>query len=158
MRSTVLFRADGSHDIGLGHIMRCIAFAQSFENIGVEAIFVIRNYDQEVNKLIQKNGYQVESIPCNSNYAEDGALTLEFAARHGARVIITDLSNKYTFTNLNEFSGYLQMLKDTSIFSIGIDGFGEEGISTKISLPFDIVVIPYFGAEKEKYKSNTNTK
>ena len=158
MKSAALFRADGSRHLGIGHVMRCIAFAQSLGKIGVKPVFVIRDYEEKITELVQHYGYAVETIPQDSSFAEDASLTLEFASRYSAKLILTDLSNKNILANLNEYSRYFQLLKETSKFLVAIDGLGEDCVSTKIPIPFDIVIFPYYGAENKDLKFYTTTK
>lgn len=157
-QSTALFRADGSSHLGMGHIMRCIAFAQGMDKLGVHPVFVIRDYDQKITDLIRHYGYDVETIPHDSSFVEDVDLTLEFATRYSATLIITDLSNKDILANLDECSRYLEILKSTPKFLVAIDGLGEDCVSNKIPITFDIVIIPYYGAENKDYKIYPTTK
>lgn len=152
MKSAALFRVDGSHHLGIGHIMRCIAFAQGLERIRMKSVFVIRDYDQEITDMIRHYGYGVETIPPDSSFVEDVYLTLEFATRYSATLILTDMSNKDILANLDEYSGYLEILKTTPKFLVAIDGLGDDCVSTKIPIPFDIVVIPYYWAENMDLK------
>ncbi|MFQ5786830.1 MAG: hypothetical protein ACE5H1_02520, partial [Thermodesulfobacteriota bacterium] len=59
----VLFRVDGSHSLGMGHIVRCIAFADGLKRKGISCLFLIKNYDDRVANLISKRGFNVEAIP-----------------------------------------------------------------------------------------------
>jgi len=153
-----LFRADGSHRLGVGHIMRCLALAQGLEETGVRPVFVIRDYEPEITELIQQYGYDVETIAQDSSFPEDAFLTSEFASQHGVKLILTDLSNANALANLDEYGRYLETLKATGKFLITIDGLGEDSISTKMPFPCDIVIIPYYGAENRNYKFYSSTK
>lgn len=147
-----LFRVDGSHHLGLGHITRCIAFAQGLGGIGVKSIFVIRDYGPKITELIQHYGYNVETIPQGSSFAEDASLTSGFASRYSVNLIVTDLSNTDNMTNLDEYSRYFPALKVADKFMISIDDF------IKTDFPYDIQIIPYYGAENMNYKSYGGTK
>ena len=85
MKST-LFRVDGSPHLGMGHIMRCLAFAQGLEKIGIDSIFVIRDYDQKIDKIIRRYGYEVEVMPHDSTFTKDATLTLEFVSQHALKL------------------------------------------------------------------------
>lgn len=52
IRSRILFRADGNQEIGLGHVMRCIALVQILQ-IKFECVFIIRDTDKEILRTIQ---------------------------------------------------------------------------------------------------------
>jgi len=132
--------------------MRCLAFAQGLEEIGVKSIFVIRNYEQEVAELIGYYKCDVEPIPKSCSFKEDLLLTSELADQHNVKLIITDLCNIDTLANPGEYSGYLQGLKDTGKFLITIDDLNE------MAFPCDIVVNPNYGAEKMSYDFSSSTK
>lgn len=152
----LVMRCDGYHHIGMGHIMRCIAFAQSFK--GRESVFVIKDYEEKVSKLIRDYGYDVDTIPSKSSFEKDAALTLNFADKYNADMILTDLGNKDRLSDLEEYIGYINLLKKSDKFVITIDGYGPESVSKRASILSDMVIIPYCGAENEKYKLNTNTR
>ena len=116
----VLIRADGSPHLGLGHITRCLAFAQGLEKIGASSVFVIRDYDYKIRELIQRYGYDVETMPKDCSFREDASLTSKLANQHEAKLIITDLSNVDTLASLSEYGEYLQGLKDTGKLLITI--------------------------------------
>ena len=150
--NTALFRADGSQHLGLGHIMRCLAFAQGLEKIGAGSVFVIRDYDHKIRELIQRYGYDVETMPKDCSFREDASLTSKLADQDRAKLIVTDLGNVDTLANLGEYGEYLQGLKDTGKLLITIDGLNE------IPFPADIVINPNYGAENRNYDFGGSTK
>jgi len=148
---TVLFRADGSYHIGIGHIMRCIAIAQSFEKAGISSVFICKGYEQGIIELIQKNGYAVETISKSSDFTEDASLTLESASRYRANLIMIDMSNVDTLADLDGFRRYLQVLKSNKKFLVTIDGLDKDCANASIPIQSDIIIIPYFGAGERRY-------
>lgn len=147
-----MFRVDGAQHLGLGHIMRCIAFAQRLRNKGLKPIFVIRDYEKKIAELICQYEYPVLTIPPDSSLALDASLTSNYASQYKINLIITDLSNKDFMANQDEYAKYLQGLKNCCKFLITMDGLNY------ISYPSDIVIIPYYGGEKKQHKSSNNTK
>lgn len=147
-----LFRADGSHRLGLGHIMRCLAFAQGLEERGVKPVFVIRDYEQSVIELIHHHGCDVETIPGDSSFAEDASLTLEFASRYGTSLIVTDLSNADNLASMRKYRQYFQALKAAHKFKIILDEYIED------DFPHGIQIIPYYGAENMHPKPRGGTR
>ncbi len=147
-----LFRADGSRHLGLGNVMRCLAFSQGLRRTGGNIIFVIRDYDEKVVELIQHYGCIVEKIPKNCSLDEDLSLTSELARRYKASLIVTDLSNPDTQERVDEYREYLHGLKDTGKFLITIDDLNV------MPFPSDIVINPNYGAEDMNYDLGGSTK
>ena len=151
MRSA-LFRVDGSQRIGLGHIMRCVAFSQGLEQRGVEATFVTRNYDNRVAEVVQSYGYGLEMIPQGCTLEEDCSLTLRFAEDNNAGIIVTDLCNIDVLANVDKYCRHLECLKSSGKFLITIDDLNQ------IPFPSEIVINPNYGAENTNYESNGSTR
>jgi len=151
-KRSALFRTDGSQHLGTGHVMRCLAFAQGFEEIGVKSVFVIRDYEPGVAEIIRRYGYGVETIPQDCSFEEDASLTLKFASRYGAGLVVTDLGSTSIVEQLDEYREYLQRLKDRGPFLVTIDDLSV--------MPFlsDVVINPTHGAETMEYCLNGDTK
>lgn len=59
----ILFRADSSSQIGLGHIMRDLVLASRYPNSNI--VFACKNLSGNINKQIIKNDYKLEIISSN---------------------------------------------------------------------------------------------
>lgn len=149
---TLAFRTDGNTQIGLGHIMRCLALAQGLERIGARSTFVIRDYDRKLRELIQHYGYNMEALPKGCSTEKDLRLTLEYADRYRAEIITTDLGHAGTLAHQGEYGEYLQGLKDKGKFLITIDDL------SKMEFPSDIVINPNCGAANKNYYLGGSTK
>ncbi len=132
--------------------MRCLAFAQGLGGTGVKSVFVIRDYEPRVAGLIRDYGYDVEIIPGDSSFTGDALLTTQFVSKYSAELLITDLSHADNLAILDEYRRYFPALSAARISMINIDDL------IKIDFPFDIQIIPYYGADKRNYRSNGSTK
>lgn len=149
---TALLRADGSKHLGLGHIMRGIALAQGFEEIGIKPIFVIRDYDSLVAQQVNKHGYTVETFPKDWGFTEDLALMRRLIGHYHPRMVVTDLCNVDTLRKLDDYLVYLKGLKHTGVFLVTIDDLNV------IPFPSDIVINPNYGAEELLYGHSGSTR
>ena len=136
-----LFRADGSHQLGLGHIRRCLALAQALGERGMKPLFVIRAFDDAVIKLIREAGIGLETIPASSTFDEDAALTLTIAGRGDVSLMVTDLGNSYNLSRLAEYRRYFRALKAADRFMVVLDELIEPDFRSGLQ------VVPYYGTE-----------
>jgi UDP-2,4-diacetamido-2,4,6-trideoxy-beta-L-altropyranose hydrolase len=58
-----IFRADSSLNIGTGHVMRCLALADTLSKRGVQCIFICRDHEGHSIQLIDQYGYQSLILP-----------------------------------------------------------------------------------------------
>jgi UDP-2,4-diacetamido-2,4,6-trideoxy-beta-L-altropyranose hydrolase len=59
----VVFRADASLEIGTGHVMRCLTFAQTLRDKGVRCRFVCREYPGNLLEVIRQHGFETQALP-----------------------------------------------------------------------------------------------
>lgn len=135
LRSAV-FRADGSDRLGMGHIMRCLAFAAELRWRGIENTFVIRNYRDEVAKVIHEAGFKVVEIDVDLSVSEASAFTREVASKVGSRVIIADLCTRPGMEDRDELDEHHREL-GTGFFLVTLSG------GQIVDLPGNILVSPY---------------
>ena len=151
MKKTVI-RVDGSAEIGMGHIMRCLALARGIEKAGKRADFLVRDYDRKVSEIIRHNGYNVKTIPADCSWNDDLNLTLGYSDRCRSKIIITDLGNAGNMAQPDEYRHYLQGLKNSGKYLVAIDDL------VKMSLPADIIINPHYGVEKEDYGTGESSR
>ncbi len=63
---TILFRADSSSKIGLGHIMRDLVLASQYAKKGHKIIFATQDLKGNINHKILQSGYQIKILQSNS--------------------------------------------------------------------------------------------
>jgi len=147
----ILIRTDGDIDIGIGHIKRCIFLALNFKNQGFTPIFLIRYGNKEAKLLIQNNLFPCYFIP---EYV-DWFLEFEFIHKKTLCSFVGYLfdfsHSKTTFTE-KIFPNYFRQWIDSP--KCVIDGFMEECLTGKFSLPIDLAVLPYIGYENQKHMTN----
>lgn len=69
-KKTIVFRADGNSEIGLGHVMRCIALCEMLNGF-FQLKFAIQNPSVAIQQLIQGSFSEVLILPETSNYTKD---------------------------------------------------------------------------------------
>lgn len=135
-----LIRVDGGFNVGMGHIIRCMALYYELTKNNVECIFVskkdkvVESYfkDKKVRYILMESmeldGEKIEIKNIIKNYNTD--------------VIITDSYN------INE--EYLLFLKSLSRYLVSIDD------NYLFDYPSDIVVNPNVYAERKKYNNKVS--
>ncbi len=139
--------------------MRCVGLAQEFRQKGVTPVFVLKYYDEKVLERVRGMGFGSERIDRRFDFTEDTVAVLRLAEKYNARVVIADLSHSATVADVKGFARHVQELKARGHYVMVIDGGSpHDCICAMEKIVADIVVIPYFDAEKITRKLGTGTR
>lgn len=84
--STLIIRTDGSREIGVGHIYRCLALAEALRARGLEIIFGVTVTPLPLMALIQQHGHVVHTL----NEAAHIEQLIALARQHRTHAICVD--------------------------------------------------------------------
>ena len=80
----ILIRTDSSHDIGSGHLMRCLTLADAFKVAGAAVHFICRDLPGNMGRLVEEKGHALDIIsPNNTDRAADAESTRNSAEKEG---------------------------------------------------------------------------
>lgn len=85
----LVLRADAGPGIGTGHVMRCLALAQGWREVGGQAVFVCAEIGG-LARRIDEEGFRVERLEVEAGSPADAAATVEVARRLDAPVAVVD--------------------------------------------------------------------
>ena len=86
----MLIRADASPEIGTGHVMRCLALAQAWQDAGGKATFLMAQSTPSILARLAAENCTVIPLSAVPGTNEDGDLTNECALRMEAEWLIVD--------------------------------------------------------------------
>ena len=112
----LLIRADAGCDIGVGHVMRCLALAQAWQDQGGSAIFALAKTAPAIEEKLRTENCIVESVPGRIGSNEDAGCTAGLGRRHAAAWIVLD---GYRFD-----PNYQGTIKDIGFKLLMIDDLG----------------------------------
>ena len=117
MGKTLLIRADAGIHIGTGHMMRCLALAQAWQDRGGHVVFAMATEAQALEARIYEEGMELvhltTSKPGNTKDAQE---LVELARNKGADWIVVD---GYHFN-----ADYQRKIKDAGLRLLFIDDCG----------------------------------
>jgi len=130
----IAFRVDASPDIGLGHLMRCLALSEELRRQGHECSFLLKTASSEVIQCIKKFQWVFHLIPPTATLQQDMDAVIKYAIDYDIDWVITD--------HYQIDSSYIKELKH--------QGFHVMSINDTASVHYysDIVVNQNIGAEK----------
>jgi len=141
----VAFRADGGPQLGMGHIMRCLALASAMQKtalqepvIGELEIMFITAKNSAVSRLIMENGHTVTEIAQNAP-GEEIAKVKEILEKHDTNIVITD---SYSIER-----NYLEQIGCAADLVVSIDDLNQ------IVFPSDLVINGNVYATSMDYQS-----
>ncbi len=87
---SLLIRADASAAIGAGHVMRCLALAQAWQDCGGRVVFASAEAPESLRKRLVEEGFETVGSASPAGSAADAAETIGFARQHRARWVVVD--------------------------------------------------------------------
>jgi UDP-2,4-diacetamido-2,4,6-trideoxy-beta-L-altropyranose hydrolase len=112
----IVFRVDASTQIGTGHVMRCLALAQAWQDTQGQAIFVMTTSVPALEERLQSEGMQVVHLTTEPGSLDDAQQTATLAHQFGATWVVVDGYH---------FGGeYQQILKQSKLHLLFIDDYG----------------------------------
>lgn len=113
----LIIRADASAQIGTGHVMRCLALAQAWQEVGGQACFVLAHPAQAIETRLQAEGMEIRHlVGIEAGTGADAEATAVIAHEKKADWIIVD---GYHFG-----AQYQQQLKTAGFRLLFIDDYG----------------------------------
>lgn len=115
--NTIIFRVDGYSNIGIGHLMRCVALADGLSRKGFRIIFCIKPIDRILIDEILKSNFTISEIPVGLTLEEDAEWVISEIEKYKARIVVLD---GYHFDN-----NYFYSIKQKTFFLVCIDDLAE---------------------------------
>ena len=130
----VAFRVDASKEIGIGHLMRCLALSEELIKRGNTCYFLSKIENYKLIKKIKKFNINFEEIKENITLKEEIGKLIEFSKNKNIDWIVTD--------NYQIDSNYTKKIKENGFYVLSIDDISQ------IHYHSDIVLNQNVGAEK----------
>jgi len=134
---TVLFRADASPSLGLGHLSRCLALAQAFESLGDTSIFLTLGHLKQGGRWLLKQGQSVIELPQYKNLDTEAYEVSNLAKALNASLVVLDT---YELTNhpSKQLEKYVRRLDSCGLLTAAIDDEGAYPASIIINPRMDL--------------------
>ncbi len=113
----LLVRADASVTMGTGHVMRCLALAQAWQDAGGAAIFAASQITPAMRSRLAAESCEVVAVSGAAGTAEDAGQTAALAREWNAAWIVVD---GYQFTG-----EYQRAIKDAGSKLLILDDYGQ---------------------------------
>ncbi len=117
MSKTILIRADGSAEIGTGHIMRCMCLAEELSKRDFNPVFCIKPVSGPIVSEILRKGFEVFEIPSPADSDADVFSFRQAIEKYSCKAVILD---GYHFD-----ASYLNQIRDHVDFILSIDDIAE---------------------------------
>jgi UDP-2,4-diacetamido-2,4,6-trideoxy-beta-L-altropyranose hydrolase len=116
MDKRLIVRADASTRIGIGHVMRCLALAQAWQDAGGHVVFVMCVEAPALKARLTSQGMEVIHLSARPATRNDAVQTVGLAQHMGASWVVVD---GYHFG-----TEYQRIIKDAGLRLLFIDDTG----------------------------------
>ncbi|WP_286765826.1 UDP-2,4-diacetamido-2,4,6-trideoxy-beta-L-altropyranose hydrolase [Rhodopirellula sp. UBA1907] len=111
-----MIRVDASATIGAGHVMRCLALGQAWQNAGGDVTFAYAKILESIADRVRREGFELANIDCEIGSEIDAKQLLRVTHDRQADALVID---GYRFS-----VNYHQMLQESSFTTLAIDDHG----------------------------------
>jgi len=115
--NTLVIRADASIAIATGHVMRCLALAQAWQDTGGYVVFAMAESTPSIDARLQSEGMEFVRLQADPNSAKDATDTAALAHDRDAAWVVAD---GYRFD-----SEYQLNLKNSGLKLLFVDDMGQ---------------------------------
>jgi UDP-2,4-diacetamido-2,4,6-trideoxy-beta-L-altropyranose hydrolase len=115
----LIFRADANPQIGIGHIMRCLALSQAWQAANGRSIFAIGGRIPTLEKRLKEEKAQIFRLKKGDGGEDDVQETINLAYKHNVSWVVVD---GYQFAQ-----DYQQNIKQAGLQLLFIDDYGHSG-------------------------------
>lgn len=113
----LLIRADAAIKIGSGHVMRCLALAQVWQDTQGQPLFIMANYAPALEERLKSEGMEVVHLTTEPGSLADAKETAVLAHQFNASWVVVD---GYHFG-----SEYQKTIKNSGLSLLFIDDYGQ---------------------------------
>lgn len=132
----LILRADGSSQLGLGHIVRCLSLAEDACELGFQPILVTRDSERGALDPWTSSTFDTQLLPKETGIEEDAKRTRELVERAGAKGVVTDLVNSEYGDRPEALRSFHRTISDATLTA----AFGDDRLRR---LGSDISIVPY---------------
>ncbi|MGD0623536.1 MAG: UDP-2,4-diacetamido-2,4,6-trideoxy-beta-L-altropyranose hydrolase [Thermodesulfobacteriota bacterium] len=90
MNAILLIRADANLQIGTGHVMRCLALAQAWQDAGGQVVFAIAAESPSLEARLQTEGIEVTHLSAPPGSIDDAIQTMNLGRERSVDWILLD--------------------------------------------------------------------
>jgi UDP-2,4-diacetamido-2,4,6-trideoxy-beta-L-altropyranose hydrolase len=139
----IAFRVDASPDIGIGHLMRCLALSEELRRRGHECSFLLQTAHPEVLERIKKFRWIYHLLPQASPLQQDLGAVIKYLFDDTVDWVVTD--------HYQIDSSYVKEIKRQGFHVMSIDD------TAQMHYYSDLVVNQNIGAEKLTFSAEPYT-
>jgi UDP-2,4-diacetamido-2,4,6-trideoxy-beta-L-altropyranose hydrolase len=140
----LLVRADGSNRIGTGHVMRCLALAQAWQEIGGVAHFALADITSPLEARLIAERMELHHLTVMPGSADDAAQTITVARQFGASWVVID--------GYHLGADYQRALKQAGLRLLVVDDYGHAShYSADLVLNQNISAVESLYVRRERY-------
>jgi UDP-2,4-diacetamido-2,4,6-trideoxy-beta-L-altropyranose hydrolase len=114
---TLVIRADASITMGTGHVIRCLALAQAWQDVGGDVVFAMAESTPAIARCLQDEGIEIARLECHPGSAQDASEVAALAQEYSAKWVAVD---GYQF-----HAAYQRRIKDSGRKLLLIDDTGQ---------------------------------